>query len=267
MPETWRCSRTASTFTPSSCRAPNSERRSPGRSISRSCIRFWPGGGSSTRTIRRSPISAKDCTAIGERDTQVQLLRAATSALGPIDKARKWLVTRDDLDYAALWILYAATPLAQVEVIGARLLADREVILQALKLNPAFFQTVYVDLLNAKKTRHACAGGAGRGRPLPGRAGRDAVPAGDRSSARGRRSAVAHRDREPLHAPFRRQRRDRGLRVPGRPGADRQGVAAGPAHEDEATSRCRNWRLSTRNRPSTQRLAARPEGRALQPIL
>ena len=91
--------------------------------------------------------------AIGERDTELQLLRAATSALGPIDKARKWLVTRDDLDYTALWILYAATPLAQVEVIGARLLADREVILQALKLNPAFFQTVYVDLLNARKTR------------------------------------------------------------------------------------------------------------------
>jgi predicted nucleotidyltransferase len=91
--------------------------------------------------------------AIGERDTQVQLLRAATSALGPIDKARKWLVTRGDLDYTALWILYAATPLAQVEVIGARLLADREVILQALTLNPAFFKTVYVDLLNSKKTR------------------------------------------------------------------------------------------------------------------
>jgi predicted nucleotidyltransferase len=90
---------------------------------------------------------------IGERDTQVQLLRAATNALGPIDKARKWLVTRDDLDYSALWILYAATPLAQVEVIGARLLAHREVILQALELNPAFFHTVYVDLLNAKKTR------------------------------------------------------------------------------------------------------------------
>jgi uncharacterized protein len=91
--------------------------------------------------------------AIGERDTQVQLLRAATRALGPIDKARKWLVTRADLEYTALWILYAATPLAQIEVIGARLLADREVIVQALKLNPAFFKTVYVDLLNARKTR------------------------------------------------------------------------------------------------------------------
>jgi predicted nucleotidyltransferase len=91
--------------------------------------------------------------AIGERDTQVQLLRAATSALLPIYKAHKWFITRGDLDYTALWILYAATPLAQVEVIGARLLADREVIPQAMKLNPAFFKTIYADLLNAKKTR------------------------------------------------------------------------------------------------------------------
>jgi hypothetical protein len=68
-------------------------------------------------------------------------------------KARKWFVTRDDLDYTALWILYAATPLAQVEVIGARLLSDREVIPQASKLNPGLFKTVYVDMLNTKKTR------------------------------------------------------------------------------------------------------------------
>ena len=89
---------------------------------------------------------------IGERDTQVQLLRAATSAVSSIDKAHKWFVTRGDLDYTALWILYAATPLAQMEVIGARLLADREVIPQAMTLNPALFKTIYVDLLNAKKT-------------------------------------------------------------------------------------------------------------------
>jgi uncharacterized protein len=92
---------------------------------------------------------------IGERDTELQLLRATTRALPPIYKAHKWLVTRGDLDYTALWILYSATPLAQIEVIGARLLADREVIPQAMKLNPAFFKTVYADLLNAKKTRKA----------------------------------------------------------------------------------------------------------------
>jgi uncharacterized protein len=89
---------------------------------------------------------------IGERDTQLQLLRAATHALAPIYKAHKWFLTRGDLDYTALWILYAATSLAQIEVISRKLLADREVIPQAMKLNPAFFKTVYVDLLNHKKT-------------------------------------------------------------------------------------------------------------------
>jgi uncharacterized protein len=90
---------------------------------------------------------------IGERDTQVQLLAAATHALPSIDKAHKWFVTRGDLDYTALWILYAANSLARIEVLGARLLADREVIPQAMKLNPALFQTVYTGMLNAKKTR------------------------------------------------------------------------------------------------------------------
>jgi uncharacterized protein len=90
---------------------------------------------------------------IGERDTQLQLLSAATQALGPIDKAHKWFITRGDLDYTALWILYAATPLAKIEVMRARLLADREVIPQAMKLNPAFFTTIYTAMLNNRKTR------------------------------------------------------------------------------------------------------------------
>lgn len=94
----------------------------------------------------------------GERDRQIQLLRAATHALHAIDKAHKWLVTRGDLNYTALWILYAATPLAQIEVLSARLLVDREVIPQAIRLNPAFFGTIYTDLLNTRKTPKAVQG-------------------------------------------------------------------------------------------------------------
>src|SRR2546423_2487856 len=90
---------------------------------------------------------------IGERDTQMQLLRAGTHALGPIYNAHKWLLTRGALEHSALWNLYAATPLAQIEVISRHLLADREVLPQAMTLNPAFFKTVYADLLNQKKTR------------------------------------------------------------------------------------------------------------------
>jgi uncharacterized protein len=90
---------------------------------------------------------------IGDRDIQIQLLRAGSAALPPIDKAHKWFVTRGDLDYTAIWILYAATPLARVEVISRRLLPDREVIPQAMTLNPGFFRLIYADLLNQKKTR------------------------------------------------------------------------------------------------------------------
>ena len=89
---------------------------------------------------------------MGDRDRQLQLLSAGTHVLPSLYKARKWFVTRKDLDYTALWILYAATSLARIEVIGAGLLADREVIPQATKLNPDFFTIVYHDLLNSKKT-------------------------------------------------------------------------------------------------------------------
>ena len=89
---------------------------------------------------------------MGDRDRQLQLLSAGTNVLPSLYKARKWFVTRKDLDYTALWILYAATSLARIEVIGAGLLADREVIPQATKLNPAFFSIIYHELLNSKKT-------------------------------------------------------------------------------------------------------------------
>ena len=90
--------------------------------------------------------------AVGQRDTQLQLLSAASHALPCLYKAHKWFLTRRDLEYTALWILYAATALAKIEVLSARLVADREVLPQALKLNPNFFKLVYTDLLNGKKT-------------------------------------------------------------------------------------------------------------------
>jgi predicted nucleotidyltransferase len=104
------------------------------------------------------PSIAELCThltSIGDRDTQFQLLSAATSALACIHKAHKWFVTRADLDYTALWILYAATPLAQIEIVSRGLLADREVVPQAMTLNPEFFTSIYVEMLNAKKTTRA----------------------------------------------------------------------------------------------------------------
>ena len=89
---------------------------------------------------------------LGQRDQQLALFRAATCVLPPLYKAHKWMLTRGDVNYTALWLLYTATALAQIEVISAGQLVDREVILQALKLNPPLLTTVYTELLNTKKT-------------------------------------------------------------------------------------------------------------------
>lgn len=90
---------------------------------------------------------------IGAHDTAIQMLRAATHALAALDKARKWFVTRSDFNYTALWLLYAATPLAQIELLAHRELLGREVIPQALALNPAFFRVIYTDLINEPKAK------------------------------------------------------------------------------------------------------------------
>jgi hypothetical protein len=90
---------------------------------------------------------------LGSRDTTVQLLLAASHALPCLDKARKWFVTREDLNYSALWILYGATPLAKIEVMLAGQLVGREAIPQASALNPGFFEVVYSHLLNEPKSR------------------------------------------------------------------------------------------------------------------
>lgn len=90
---------------------------------------------------------------LGERDIELALLHAGARALPLIYKAHKFLETRNDLDYAALWILHVADAIARIEVIDHRLLADRETLPQAMKLNPALFKTIYTDLLNGKKTQ------------------------------------------------------------------------------------------------------------------
>jgi hypothetical protein len=85
---------------------------------------------------------------IGGRDAAIALLHAATAALPALYKARKWLVTRGDYANTSLWLLFTASAIARMEVVGAGLLADREVIPQAARLNPELFTTIYLDLLS-----------------------------------------------------------------------------------------------------------------------
>ena len=90
---------------------------------------------------------------LGGRDSEIQLLNSGCAVAGYLYKARKWFVTRGDLELTSLWLLYAATPLAQIEAGLAGEIIGREVITQGQRLNPGLFQLVYTGLLNRKKTR------------------------------------------------------------------------------------------------------------------
>ena len=94
-------------------------------------------------------------TLLGERDKQTQQMIAGASALGPLYKAKKWWAIKSDLDYTALWLLYTATAIAQIELGAAGRIVAREVPPEALELNPDLFKVIYSDLLNKKKTRKA----------------------------------------------------------------------------------------------------------------
>ena len=52
-----------------------------------------------------------------------------------------------------LVVIYAATPLAQIEASLEGEIIGREVIPQGQRLNPPLFQVVYTDLLNKKKSK------------------------------------------------------------------------------------------------------------------
>jgi uncharacterized protein len=89
----------------------------------------------------------QDLQKVGSHDRQMRLLTAGGSALYHLAKAEKWLVTRGDVAYSCLWILYTVEYLATIEVLLQGELTTREVIPQALALNPEVFGPVYADLI------------------------------------------------------------------------------------------------------------------------
>lgn len=97
----------------------------------------------------------ENAATLGERDRQAQLLRAGNACLPALTKAEKWLTVKRDCHYTAYYLLQEAVLLAWVEVIAARQNPGREVIQQALKLNPEFFHKVYTEILDGPKTEES----------------------------------------------------------------------------------------------------------------
>jgi len=89
----------------------------------------------------------QDAQRLGAHDRDMRLMNAATSVLPRLAKAEKWFHVKQDLDYCLLWLLYTVEELAAIEVLLHGEITSREVLQQAMRLNPAFFRAVYTDLL------------------------------------------------------------------------------------------------------------------------
>jgi hypothetical protein len=89
---------------------------------------------------------------LGERDRDIQLIRAAAGAIETINKAQKWLHVKQDVTYSFYWIMRSMDWLATIEVLLHGEVTGREVVLQALRHNSAFFNAVYTDLIHQPKS-------------------------------------------------------------------------------------------------------------------
>jgi len=95
-------------------------------------------------------IFAERCH-LGIRDQQIGLMRAATNLIGSLDKAQKWLVTKNDADYSLIWTLRCLDAFATLVLIRAGEIPNREAILHAARLQPDRIDPLYHDLIHGPK--------------------------------------------------------------------------------------------------------------------
>ncbi|MDE0425927.1 MAG: hypothetical protein OXN25_13785 [Candidatus Poribacteria bacterium] len=98
------------------------------------------------------PVGDPSCLQVGDRDKQSQLFNTAANVTGILAKAEKWLHLKHDIDYTFLYLKYAITNLARIEVLKHGETPRRKVIYQARKHNPDFFNAVFIDLIDKPKT-------------------------------------------------------------------------------------------------------------------
>jgi uncharacterized protein len=97
----------------------------------------------------------KESSHVDSHDQAMQLLISVSPVPYYLDKAEKWYTAKHDLDYCFLWLLFAVSTLAKVEVVLNNEAPGREALDQALKLNPDFFRANYTDLIHGPKTAEA----------------------------------------------------------------------------------------------------------------
>ncbi|GMK37206.1 hypothetical protein PCCS19_02590 [Paenibacillus sp. CCS19] len=88
---------------------------------------------------------------VGDRDREIHLLLIASMAIVYLEKAEKWVAVKHDPTYSFVFMLKIVEQLAQLEVVLNHDIPTREVIHQALRYNPEFFNWMYTELINGPK--------------------------------------------------------------------------------------------------------------------
>jgi len=80
------------------------------------------------------------------------LLQYATYAIADLIKAEKFLLVKHDPLYSYQWLTKAINSIAAIDVLLQGGIPHRDIILQAVKLNPALFTPLYTELGQRTKT-------------------------------------------------------------------------------------------------------------------
>ena len=92
---------------------------------------------------------------IGTRDHALQLLRYASFLIPSLNKAEKYFYLKKDFEYSFWWLMQVVRELASIQVLLHNEAPGREVVHQALKYNPQFFNAIYTDFVNQPKTHES----------------------------------------------------------------------------------------------------------------
>lgn len=93
----------------------------------------------------------KDTAMVGERDREYLLLYIGMEALGFIHDVQKALISHQDPLYAFIWLVHLVQCLAALETVSHKEIIQREVVQQALRLNPQDFNRLFIELINTEK--------------------------------------------------------------------------------------------------------------------
>lgn len=95
----------------------------------------------------------EDVKRLGDGDIERMFFEYSCWLIGDMEKIEKWLVVRDDVRYAQLYVLKAADVLANMYLILKGIAPNRESVLRVMEIDPDFIAPYYARPLSGAMSR------------------------------------------------------------------------------------------------------------------